>query len=114
MPPMSGPLPTQPGQQGLPTAPSDPTSNARSEGNDLALRQQLLLKQCDSLAEQVSQLGYIAPFAQDDILAALSGLQGLREKLLTQLGAEIEQAQAGNAMSSETPQPGSSAEMASY
>lgn len=115
MPPMSGPMPTSQGQQGMPTAPPDPTSSARTEGNDLAMRQQLLLKQCDSLAEQVSQLGYIAPFAQDDILATLSGLQGLREKLLTQLGAEIEQAQAGNAMSSETPEgAGSSAEMASY
>lgn len=101
----------------MPTAmpPNDPSTQARTQGSDLALRQQLLLRQCDSLAQQVSQLALIAPFAQDDALAALSGLQGLREKLLTQLGAEIEQAQAGNSESSSSPEPsGGGMEMQSY
>lgn len=78
-----------------PQSQSSPQS-ARTQGSDLALRMRQLLQQCDNLAQQIQALGIIAPFAQDDLLQALSGVSAAKEKLLVQLGQEVEQESQGN------------------
>ena len=98
MPPMSGPYPSGQGTTPTPEAPSP--DNARHQASDLAIRQRQLLQQCDTLAQQIQALGLIAPFAQDDLLQALSGLSSAKEKLITYLGQEVEQAQQGSLFSS--------------
>lgn len=87
-------------------------NEARAQGSDLAYRQQQLMQQIETLASQIQSLSLIAPFAQDDLLMSLSGLQSAREKILTQLGAEIEQVQANNSMA--MPSQGSSVPDNSY
>lgn len=95
---MSGPYPSGHGTTPTPEAPSP--DSARHQASDLAIRQRQLLQQCDTLAQQIQALGLIAPFAQDDLLQALSGLTSAKEKLITYLGQEVEQAQQGSLYSS--------------
>lgn len=108
MPPLSGPYPPGPGSAPTPETPQ----SARQQGSDLQIRQQQLINHCNDLAQQIQALGLTAPFVQDDLLSALSSLQEAKQKLIVQLGAEIEQASQGNSYPEQTEDPNAQAQQA--